>query len=74
VAANHNEPPLDARLHLERIPAETLYFAAHALEGGAACIGFVFRDANTQQVIIVFDREEKQLTAGEAKRLMQPHA
>jgi hypothetical protein len=60
------------RLHIERLPAETFYFAEHALEAGLVCVGFVFRDPKTKEIQLVFEKESKRLTESEARQLMKP--
>jgi hypothetical protein len=72
LTASANNNHLDTRLHLERLPAETVYFAEHALELGQGCIGLVFRDPTTKDVTLVFDKAKRTLNESEARRLLNP--
>ncbi len=74
VSESEKNRALDLRLHLERIPPATIYAAEHRLELGCSCIGFVFRNAATQEVALVFDKEVRILNESEARRLMNPPA
>jgi hypothetical protein len=47
-----------------------MYHAEHALEAGLVFVGFVFRNARTKEVLLVFEKETKALTDSEARRLM----
>lgn len=60
------------RLHIERLPSETMYHAEHALEAGMVCVGFVFRNTKTKEIQLVFEKESKRLTESEARQLMKP--
>ena len=67
----HSTNHIDARLHFERLSAETWYFSEHALEAGLVCVGFVFRNPKTKEVQVVFEKESHRLSDSDARRLMK---